>query len=56
VSTRQVWEYKVIVVEPANWRADRLEEWLNHWGAEGWDVSTTAMATGILIYTFKRPK
>ena len=56
MSTRQVWEYKVVFVDPSNWRADAIESQLNQLGAQGWETSTTGMATGVLIYTFKRPK
>ena len=55
-STKQAWEYKVVFVDPANWGAARIEPQLNQLGAEGWEVATTGMATGILFYTFKRPK
>jgi hypothetical protein len=56
VSTRQVWEYKVVFVPGSNWFPEQIEPQLNKLGTEGWELSTTGMATGVLIYTFKRPK
>jgi hypothetical protein len=54
VSTRQVWEYKVLFVNPS-WRPDMIESQLNQLAADGWEVATTVM-TSTLVYTLKRPK
>jgi hypothetical protein len=56
VSARQVWEYKVVFVPSGNMFSDQIESQLNQLGTQGWEVSTTALAGNIVIYTFKRPK
>jgi hypothetical protein len=54
VSTRQVWEYKVIQSFEA--LPTKLEAQLNQLGAEGWELATTTIDTNTVVYTFKRPK